>query len=165
MGRRVAFSFLLGKPGLKDVVAFVDHFSDALRFDDDPVKPPLLHSVIESHHPMPFARRRNEPIAILEFHHTIGARELEFLVNIGALDIDAGDLCDRSRVFRLKRLVDGSLDLLCGWLSVVTTASKKDAWNAKHERAGECGNEWSFHKAHFVWSGFVARRPASEVCA
>jgi len=76
---------------------------------------------------MPFARGDNVPLAILEFHHTIGTRKLEFLVNIGALDIDAGDLGHRIRVFCLDRLVDSSLDLFCGWLSVVTTATKKDA--------------------------------------
>ncbi len=76
---------------------------------------------------MPFARGDNVPLAIFEFHHTIGTGKLEFLVKIGPLDINAGDLGHRTRVFCLDRLVDSSLDLLCGRLSVVTTASKKDA--------------------------------------
>jgi hypothetical protein len=117
----------VGLPGLKDMVALVDRLTDALRNEDDPVELPLLHPCIESHHPMPFARGDNVPLAILEFHHTIGTGKLEFLVKIGALDINAGDLGHRVRFFCLERLVDSSLDLLCGRLSVVTTASKKDA--------------------------------------
>jgi hypothetical protein len=109
------------------MVAFIDHLPDAFGYEDNPIELPLLHPCIESHHPMPFAQGDNVPLAILEFHHTIGTGKREVLVKIGALDIDAGDLRHCVRVLCLDRLVDSILDLLCGRLSVVTTASKNDA--------------------------------------
>ena len=115
------------------MVALVNPLTDALaRNEDDPVELPFLHLALRVTIPCPSLKGTTCRSPSLNSITGGGRGKREFLV-VRALNIDAG-IGHHIRVLH-DRLVDSSLDLRCGRLSGVTTASKKDAF--KRERSGK----------------------------
>ena len=112
--------------GLKDMVAFVDHLSQAFGNEDDAVEFPPVDLAAESYHAMSFARGDDVSCTILKLKYTVRTRKREIHV-IGVIVSvdDAGYPGRRLRVFGLDSFVQGSFDLARRWPD--TAARKKNA--------------------------------------